>query len=102
MAEFVKVATTNEIAPGQGRLVTVKGRDIALFNVEGKFFALSNACTHDEGPLAEGEISGHEVICPLHGAKFDIRTGEVLGPPAYEAVTRYDVRVTGTDIEVAV
>ena len=102
MAEFVKVASTDEIARGQGRLVIVKGRDTALFNVEGKFFALSNACTHDEGPLAEGEISGHEVTCPLHGAKFDIRTGEVLGPPAYEAVTRYDVRVTGTDVEVAV
>ena len=84
MAEFVKVASTNDIAPGQGRLVTVKGRDIALFNVDGEFFALS------------------QVICPLHGAKFDIRTGDVLGPPAYEAVTRYDVRVTGTDIEVAV
>ena len=102
MAEFVKVATTNEIAPGQGLLVTVNGTDIALFNVDGTFFALGNACTHEEGPLAEGEISGHEVICPWHGAKFDIRTGEVLGPPAYDAVVRYDVRVTGGDIEVAV
>ena len=52
--------------------------------------------------MAEGEIAGHEVICPWHGAKFDIRTGEVLGPPAYEAVARYAVRVTGGDIEVAV
>jgi 3-phenylpropionate/trans-cinnamate dioxygenase ferredoxin component len=102
MAEFVKVASTNEIAPGQCRLVTVNGTDVALFNVDGKFFALSNACTHEEGPLAEGEITGHEVICPWHGAKFDIRTGEVLGPPAYDAVVRYDVRVAGDDIEVAV
>ncbi|MTD93697.1 Rieske 2Fe-2S domain-containing protein [Hyphomicrobium sp. xq] len=102
MAEFVKVASTGEIAPGQCRLVTVNGADIALFNVDGNFFALSNACTHDEGPLAEGEIAGHEVTCPWHGAKFDIRTGEVLGPPAYDAVVRYDVRVTGGDIEVAV
>jgi len=58
MAEFVKVASTNEIAPGQCRLVTVNGTDVALFNVDGKFFALSNACTHEEGPLAEGEITG--------------------------------------------
>ncbi len=51
--------------------------------------------------MAEGEVLGHEVTCPWHGAKFDIRTtGEVLGPPAYEAVTRYNVRVTGTDIEI--
>jgi 3-phenylpropionate/trans-cinnamate dioxygenase ferredoxin subunit len=102
MAEFVKVASTNEIAPSQARLVIVKDKAIALFNVDGQIFALDNGCTHDDGPLAEGEISGHEVICPLHGARFDVRTGEVLGPPAYEAVARYDVRVTATDIEVAV
>jgi len=100
MADFVKVATTNEIEPGQARLVDVQGKSIALFNVEGQFFALDNTCTHRGGPLAEGEISGHKVICPLHGATFDIRTGEVLGPPAYEAVARYAARVTGTDIEV--
>ena len=102
MADFVKVANTNEIEPGQARLVDVKGKQIALFNIDGAFFALDNTCTHDEGPLVEGEITGHEVICPLHGAKFDIRTGEVLGPPAYEPVTCYAVRVTGTDIEVEV
>jgi len=102
MAEFVRVANTNEIAPGEARLVTANGKEIALFNIDGEFFALDNACTHDDGPLAEGEISGPEVVCPFHGARFDIRTGEVLGPPAYEAVARYDVRVTGTDIEVKV
>ena len=102
MAEFVKVAKTNEFKSCQALLINVKGKQIALFNVEGEFLALDNACTHDEGPLVEGEISGHEVICPLHGAKFDIRTGEVLGPPAYEPVARYAVRVTGTDIEVEV
>ena len=100
MAEFVKAASTDEVAPGQARLVNVKGREIVLFNIEGAFFALENACTHEEGPLAEGEVLGHEVTCPWHGAKFDIRTGEALGPPAYEAVTRYNVRITGTDIEI--
>ena len=100
MAEFVKAANTDEVAPGQARLVNVKGREIVLFNIEGAFFALENPCTHEEGPLAEGEVLGHEVTCPWHGAKFDIRTGEALGPPAYEAVTRYNVRITGTDIEI--
>ncbi len=102
MADFVKVATTNEIEPDQARLVDVQGKSIALFNVDGQFFALDNTCTHRGGPLAEGEISGHEVTCPLHGATFDIQTGEVLGPPAQRAVARYGVRVTGTDIEVEV
>ena len=66
---------------GPGPTGDDEGQDTALFNVDGNFFALSNACTHEEGPLAEGEILGHEAICPLHGAEFDIRTGEVLGPP---------------------
>jgi nitrite reductase/ring-hydroxylating ferredoxin subunit len=57
MAEYVKAASTNELAPGQARLVNIKGKEIALFNIEGTFFALENACTHEEGPLAEGEIS---------------------------------------------
>jgi 3-phenylpropionate/trans-cinnamate dioxygenase ferredoxin component len=102
MADFVKVARMDEIESGQARLIDVKGTQIALFNINGEFFALDNTCTHDAGSLAEGEIGGYEVICPLHGAKFDIRTGEVLGPPAYENVARYSVRVTGTDIEVEV
>ena len=102
MADFVKVAKTNEIEPGQVRLGDVKGKAIALFNVDGQFFALDNTCTHSGGPLAEGEISGHEVTCPWHGAIFDIRTGVVVGPPAPRAVACYGVRVTGTDVEVEV
>ncbi len=102
MADFVKVAQTNEIEPGQARFVDVKGKKIALFNVEGQFFAIDNTCTHRGGPLAEGEVSGHEVTCPWHHGRFDVRTGEVVGPPPQRAVTRYGVRVTGTDIEIEV
>ena len=98
----MKVASASEIAPGQARLVNVKGKEIALFNIEGTFFALGNACTHEEGPLAEGDIEGHEVTCPWHGARFDIRTGAVLCAPAYDDAARYNVRVTGTDIEVEI
>ena len=75
----MKVAKTEELKPGQVRLVEAKGKEIALFNVDGEFFALDNACTHEQGPLCEGEVEGHKVTCPLHGAMFDIRTGEVLG-----------------------
>ena len=102
MADFVKAATTTELEPGQARLVEVKSKQIALFNVDGQFFALDSTCTHRSGPLNEGEVSGNEVTCPWHGAKFDVRTGEVMGPPAQRAVARYGVRVTGTDIEVEV
>ena len=64
MAEFVKVAKTAEIEPGGARLVEVNGKQIALFNVEGQFFAIDNTCSHKGGPLAEGEVSGHVVIPP--------------------------------------
>ncbi len=102
MSGFTKVATTNEIAPGQAKLVEVGGREIAVFNVGGGFHAIDNTCTHVGGPLCEGEIDGAEVTCPWHGAVFDITTGQVLGPPAAESVTRYDVRVNGSDLEVEV
>ena len=102
MGEFTKVATTNEIEMGKARLVEVKGKQVALFNVDGQFFAIDNKCTHRNGPLADGEISGYEVTCPWHQAKFDIRTGKAVGPPAQQAVTSYSIRVTGTDIEIEV
>jgi 3-phenylpropionate/trans-cinnamate dioxygenase ferredoxin subunit len=102
MADFVKVARVDEIGPGQARLIEVKGKQIALFNINGDFFAIDNMCTHEEASLAEGQIMGHEVTCPLHGAKFDVRTGEVLGPPAYDDVACYSVRVVGSDVELQV
>ena len=80
----------------------MKGKQVAVFNIDGEFFAIDNMCTHEEASLAEGNVSGHEVTCPLHGAKFNVRTGEVLGPPAYDDVTSYPVRVTGADVEVNV
>src|SRR3989442_10697163 len=102
MAEFIKVATTDEIAPGQAKLVEVGGSEIALFNVGGSYHAIDNTCTHVGGPLCEGEIAGTEVTCPWHGAVFDVTSGQVLGPPAASNVNRYRVRVEGADIEVQV
>ena len=80
MADFVKVAKTDEIVPGQGKMTEVGGKKIALFNVEGSFHAIDDTCTHRGGPLSEGSLEGNQVTCPLHGARFDVTTGEVLGP----------------------
>jgi 3-phenylpropionate/trans-cinnamate dioxygenase ferredoxin subunit len=102
VGEFVKAVSVSEIAPGTCRLVVLQGKEIVVFNVDGEFFALDNLCTHEEGPLCEGEIEGCEVTCPWHGAKFDIRTGEVLQDPAYDAVARHNVRIVGSDIEVEI
>ncbi len=102
MAGFVKVAQSDEIAPGQGKMIEVGGKKIALFNVEGSFYAIDDTCTHRGGPLSEGSLDGKEVTCPWHGAIYDVITGEVLSPPAPKGVARYNVRVEGTDIEVEV
>jgi nitrite reductase/ring-hydroxylating ferredoxin subunit len=102
MAQFIKVATTDELGNQQAKLVELEGQKIAVFRVDGAFYALSDTCTHRGGPLSEGTVEGVEVTCPWHGAKFDIRTGAVLGPPAQQGLRSYPVRVTGTDIEIEV
>ena len=102
MAQFINVATTDELADQQVKLIELEGQKIALFRVSGTFYALSDTCTHRGGPLSEGSVEGAEVTCPWHGAKFDIRTGAVLGPPARQGVKSYPVRVTGADIEIEV
>lgn len=102
MAGFVKVAQSDEIAPGQGKMIEVGGKKIALFNVEGAFYAIDDTCTHRGGPLSEGSLEGTEVTCPWHGAIYDVSTGEVVSPPAPTGVARYNVRVEGTAIEVEV
>jgi nitrite reductase/ring-hydroxylating ferredoxin subunit len=102
MSEYVKVAKTSEISSGTVKCVEVQSNPIALFNLDGNFYAISNTCTHRGGPLAEGLIAGDEVTCPWHGARFKIPTGEVLGPPAPKNVPQYNLRVQGDDIEIEV
>jgi len=102
MSDFIKIATVDEIAPGQAKLVEVNGNEIALFHVDGQFHAIDNNCTHVGGPLCEGEISGSEVTCPWHGATFDVTTGRALGPPAMEAVNHYNLRIADGSIEIEV
>ncbi len=98
MGEFVKVAEAKDVAAGSGILVELEGEQVALFNVNGTFYAIGDTCTHSGGPLSEGELDGDVVTCPWHGAQFDVKTGEVTGPPAPEPVKSYRVKVEGADI----
>ena len=102
MASFVKVAKADEVPAGAGKLVEAAGKQIALFQVEGKYYALDNTCTHRGGPLSEGDVQGLEVECPWHGAHFSLETGQVLRPPAPREVACYPVRREGDDIEIEV
>ena len=93
MGDFVRVASVGELPDPGATVVEVDGEVIALFHVEGAFHALDDVCTHDGGPLASGELSGHKVACPRHGAKFDVRTGAALSMPAVRATRAHDVKV---------
>jgi 3-phenylpropionate/trans-cinnamate dioxygenase ferredoxin component len=101
MAEFVKVASRAGLPPGGKALTEVDGRPIAVFNVDGHFYAIDDVCTHDGGPLAEGALDGFEIQCPRHGARFDVRSGKALCLPAFEPVTPHRIEVRGDDIYVA-
>jgi 3-phenylpropionate/trans-cinnamate dioxygenase ferredoxin subunit len=93
MANWIEVAQLNDIPDGGVRVVEVDTRMIAIFRVGDECFALDDQCTHDGGELASGMVIGSEVICPRHGAKFDIRSGRVTSPPATEDVRAYPVRI---------
>jgi 3-phenylpropionate/trans-cinnamate dioxygenase ferredoxin subunit len=100
MSKIVRVATTDEMANQSAKCIEVDGEKVALFKVEGAFHALSDTCTYRGGPLSEGDVEGAEVTCPWHGAKFDLRTGAVVGPPARTGVKSYPVTVMGRNIEI--
>ena len=100
MSKLVKVAETKEVAPGTGKVVEAEGRSLALFNVAGTFHAIDNTCTHQGGPLGEGDLSGEVVTCPWHNTEFNVKTGAALGPLTDENVRRFPVKVQGGDVLV--
>jgi 3-phenylpropionate/trans-cinnamate dioxygenase ferredoxin subunit len=100
MTEFIKVAKTSDLAPGEKMLVEYEDEDVGLFNIEGQFYAISDVCTHDGGPLVEGKLDGDEVICPRHGARFNVKTGRQT-MPAFAPVPLYTVKIEGDDIYIA-
>ncbi len=97
---FVKVASISDIEPGHGKQVNVDGIEIALFNVDGKFYAMENACKHRGGPLGEGELDGDIVTCPLHGWQYNVTNGNCVTMPAH--VQSFEVKVEGDDVLVNV
>jgi 3-phenylpropionate/trans-cinnamate dioxygenase ferredoxin subunit len=96
------VTTVAEVPPGTARVFPVGDREIAVCNVDGEFYAIDNVCSHDEGPLDQGEVIGCEIECPRHGARFDVRNGKVTAPPAFLPVDVFPVRVEGDAVEVDV
>lgn len=100
MSDWVTVAKVGELAPGQWRVVNVDDAPIVVFNLDGEYYAIEDICTHDGGQLTGGKVAGDEIVCPRHGARFCIRTGEALSAPAYEATAKFPVRVENGEIQV--
>ena len=92
------LAETGDVPEGQVRVFEAGGRSIALCNVGGTFYAVDNLCTHDNGPLGEGRLSGDLVECPRHGAKFDVKTGAVRAFPAVRPIKTYPVQIQGEEV----
>jgi len=97
---FVTVARIADIPAGQVRVCNVDGVRLALCNVGGQIFAIDDTCTHDDGPLGSGFLDGYAVECPRHGARFDVRTGQVLQMPAAFPIRTYKTRILDGDVQV--
>jgi 3-phenylpropionate/trans-cinnamate dioxygenase ferredoxin subunit len=100
MAEWIDVDAVTNLPAGSVALTEVDGTEVAVFNIGGKYYAIQDVCTHDGGTLADGEVEGLEIECPRHGARFDLRTGKVTAPPAYEDIRTYRVRIHDGRVQV--
>ncbi|HXR56049.1 MAG TPA: non-heme iron oxygenase ferredoxin subunit [Casimicrobiaceae bacterium] len=100
MSDWVDVVAEDALPPGEWTTADVDGTDVAVFNLDGRYYAIENVCTHDGGVLTGGDVEGQVIVCPRHGARFSIVTGEVLAPPAYEDVRTFPVRVEGGIVQV--
>lgn len=92
MSEWIKVGTRSELLPGECKVVWDGDTPIAVYNIDGDLYAIEDICTHDGSELGGGEVFGFEVECPRHGARFDVRSGAVTHPPAYEPVSSFPVK----------
>ncbi len=99
MAEFVRVAGAADVTPGTGMVAEVNGQAIAIFNVDGTFYAIDNTCVHRGGPLGEGELEEEAVTCPWHGWQYNVKTGGCINNPS-ASVKSYQVKIEGNDIQV--
>lgn len=93
MSEWIEVCPTSELLPGEFQIAYDGDTPIVVFNIDGELYAIEDVCTHDGGELASGTLRGYEIECPRHGSRFDVRTGAVLNPPAYEPTAKFPVKV---------
>ena len=99
---FYEIAKVQDLPPGERLFIEVGGAQIVIFNIAGQFYAIGDVCTHDNGPLGDGELEGNEIVCPRHGAHFDVRNGKAVRLPAVRATPSYPVRIVGDALEIGI
>lgn len=100
MSEWTDVAPAGAIADGESVVVDVDGCEVAVFKVDGQFYAIEDVCSHDGAEIASGELQGDEIVCPRHGARFCVKTGEAKCAPAYEDIVTFPVRIVAGRVQV--
>lgn len=102
MAEFKKVCDIADLPPGSLKAVTVGHDRIVICRTDEGVYALADECSHDSAPISAGHLDGAEIVCPRHGARFDLETGNVKAPPAVVGIDRYEARIDGNDVLVKI
>ena len=101
-AEFLDIAPASEFPNGERLFVEVEGRSLVIFNIADQFFAIGDICSHDDGPVGEGDLEGYNIVCPRHGGEFDVRTGKAVQLPVVVDIPAYPVRVVDGMIQVGI
>jgi 3-phenylpropionate/trans-cinnamate dioxygenase ferredoxin subunit len=100
--DYIAVGSVSELKDGQRLFIEIDDTPIVIINIEGNYYAIADVCSHDDGPVGEGNIEGFEIICPRHGARFDIQSGKVLSLPAFVDIPAYPIRLVGEEIEIGI
>lgn len=99
---FFEIASVDELPNGERIFLEIGEHRLVVFNLAGHLYAIGDVCTHDDGPLGDGDLAGYEIICPRHGARFDVRTGEAVALPAIHDAPAYPIQITNGKIEIGI
>ena len=100
--EYLEIAPASDLPEGERLFVEIEGKPIVIFKIAGQFFSIADVCSHDDGPVGEGQLEGYNITCPRHGAQFDIRTGKVVQMPAVVDIPAYPIRVIDGMIQLGI
>lgn len=101
-AEFLEIAPVSELPNGERLFIEVEGKSIVIFNIADQYFAIADICTHDDGPLGDGDLEGYNIVCPRHGGEFDVRTGKAVQLPVVVDVPAFPIKIVDGMIQIGI